>query len=1110
MFVKPMSHRPRKRKTSALRIKHRKKTKNDVRLCDYVNKGDKVRLSSTNKKYLVKHVSSSSVLLKCLELSRLGQNDINEVYCVIVDGKIRGKYSTTEITVIKEETWRELLDVGSTVHYYRQDTVYQSVVLSKNGNMLTIQPFGSDMRIILHRDSFCIDESVHKIDECFEEIPKKNHHKLMYNTIAANDQSWRGVVVDTDVEFGICLIRKYGRDVNYARGNDTANHMWVPISVLEENTIIEQELAMSNEIKTHLGRIYLPRETCEEGRSVISYDYETWQKMVEYGDEWLVLYDIWRMTCMPNFGATSIGEETTRGLQSALSMFILHSNQCEFPHFSTHALRCLYNDYVDIQRVVLNIMKTRMQASAFDERPHELVNRIMKRYFHQTDPANFPHYMSNLKLLREQHAFKQISVEIGDISSSGMSIDIFHHGELPVGFGSHYRRYNNMRHVKRILYALQPSPCIVFDNIRSVLPSDYTTVLDAHTVWYNKDEYYQGDTCANVQLFHYQNMAVRQMLLKEQNARSLSNLLESNLNGMPYNLLTGSHTDTTIEPSSGGILSMDVGLGKTLCALGLYFASPMRTLVVVPLTLMDQWSKHIRRHLPDVCLTECYGRKKNTRGDIVLTTYNTVRTLYQKDEFLHGFSRVIFDESHTLSGISSVVTNACYFIRAPHRWCLTATPFTSNSFESIESQLKVLNVSPFGKYTGATSLLKDNIDNEHTTMREICIAQHLLTSCMIRITKTGLRSRGISFSDVDVRMHIVSSELDDALKSQYTYLKYLFHDRLVDSPSNRQYSRLMQFSDLMQISTIHPSLVPLHHYAHTIVTDTNVKTVEDVEKRMGNSAYDTEVKKTLENLDTTQCVICMDDMERPTITPCNHIFCNECIMQQLSHRSRCPMCRQVITASSLIEISPSSSEEVEEHGDQIVFKDIIGRKCQIDKKTYDKWHSDQMELLESPKFKAVDRIVNGTSSSVVIFSQFNVVLTALKNKFPNAEMITGRSTRKQRKDAIERFQQKTSSIFILSTKCASVGITLTSGSHLVFMEEMLDNSTKEQAIGRLARTGQMNHVDVHTLSSPGTCDTGIAALRERLAVGQSESGTRFRRKHKSLKTKGLLELFNIV
>ena len=56
MFVKPMSHRPRKRKTSALRIKHRKKTKNDVRLCDYVNKGDKVRLSSTNKKYLVKHV----------------------------------------------------------------------------------------------------------------------------------------------------------------------------------------------------------------------------------------------------------------------------------------------------------------------------------------------------------------------------------------------------------------------------------------------------------------------------------------------------------------------------------------------------------------------------------------------------------------------------------------------------------------------------------------------------------------------------------------------------------------------------------------------------------------------------------------------------------------------------------------------------------------------------------------------------------------------------------------------------------------------------------------------------------------------------------------------
>ena len=54
---------------------------------------------------------------------------------------------------------------------------------------------------------------------------------------------------------------------------------------------------------------------------------------------------------------------------------------------------------------------------------------------------------------------------------------------------------------------------------------------------------------------------------------------------------------------------------------------------------------------------------------------------------------------------------------------------------------------------------------------------------------------------------------------------------------------------------------------------------------------------------TAECVICMDVITRPTITPCRHIFCHDCITQQINHRPKCPMCRRPISNDSLTEIA---------------------------------------------------------------------------------------------------------------------------------------------------------------------------------------------------------------
>lgn len=170
------------------------------------------------------------------------------------------------------------------------------------------------------------------------------------------------------------------------------------------------------------------------------------------------------------------------------------------------------------------------------------------------------------------------------------------------------------------------------------------------------------------------------------------------------------------------------------------------------------------------------------------------------------------------------------------------------------------------------------------------------------------------------------------------------------------------------------------------------------------------------------------------------------------------------------------------------------------------------DMLDSPKMKQLKQIVDNTKESVIIFSRLNSVLLLLKQQFPDAEIIMGTKTRAQRKRAIENFQNKTSKVFILSMKCASIGLTLTTGSHLVFMEPCIDDEVHKQAIGRLSRTGQLNDVTVHTMVTKRSFDERILELKSGYDKYIEEykdkiAGNRFARNKKIFQTESLIRLF---
>jgi superfamily II DNA or RNA helicase len=1090
--------------------KKRKKTHSEQSISDIVHRGDKIKFSNTaqftyngNYTYVVKDIIRNSILLvQSVCINSLEDHSQEEIPCIVHDNAVYTKVLHRRLIIITKEPWREALVVGSTVKLYKERSSFLSVVVKRSGNVVTVQPFGSDLSFDVNVNSYTLFQSSVKIEGYRYRAPLPPLG-CMYDTIICNDGSWIGCIVDTDSEFNLCLVRKHGRDANHGTDMDTANHMWLPVEYVRTHTRIDRHLDAKFDMNVYLGSFTMKRETYESSKGQFSYPWESWQKMHTHGDIDLILNDIYRVSSQyrgeriicPN------DPDLAEGLAGALEMAVAHSTLCEFPHFNTTYLSNMCNGEDQFNRINSNILDMWMRESLQANGDRETSNTMMKRYFNIMNPDHYKEYIKCLRLNRLKHSKRIMSLTVVAIDDTHIELGAYYNGEPPPGYLTQYRQRRAMECSKRVAFSLQRTPVPTHPELRSIRPSDFQGVFDSHKPWYDSTVYYHGQRFKSIKLFHYQNMMIMRMFKREQVPNVLSHCFEGDLNGMKYNMLCGSH-NRAIQNSTGALLVMDPGLGKTICVLGLYSLRPLKTLIVVPLSLLDQWKGEISKHLPHVATTECYGRKKNLDGDIVVTTYGTVRTMYQKNMFITCFERVVFDESHTLLDPCAVSTRACTSIVGRNRWCLTATAISNNTFQSLESQLAMLNVAPFQR-CGRHTYLKDNLEYGRTLEREYNIVDTIVTKIMMVLTKNGLKQNKLSFDDVCVDHKCI--ELPK-ITPHYDYL----HARLsaaLKSPGRCRYNRLISSSNLLQICTVSPALVPLYHYAHEIEDTVNSQTMDTVVKRLGNSEYDQTVKQSLENLSTTTCSICFDELERPTITPCSHLFCNECITLALQHKRQCPLCRTQVTHERLVEISTNPST-VEVHGDEVVYYDIFGRKCRIVKSFYEQWNTLRDTISESPKLMEVQKIVDATDESVVVFSQHSVVLKALKDKFPHAEIITGRSTRPQRKLAIENFQQKRSKIFILSTRCASVGLTLTSGSNIVFMEALLDETILKQAVGRIARTGQPRSVLVHTLVTPGTFDTAFLELRGQYdQVGLTEE-KKLKHMQKTFKTSVLLRLFN--
>lgn len=135
----------------------------------------------------------------------------------------------------------------------------------------------------------------------------------------------------------------------------------------------------------------------------------------------------------------------------------------------------------------------------------------------------------------------------------------------------------------------------------------------------------------------------------------------------------------------GSLIADDMGLGKTVQVIATLqrlkedgaLAGGQKALVVVPTTLLTNWTKEIARFAPALRTHVYHGPGRSLApladAELLLTTYGVVRSEiaeFQKKEWLMA----VIDEAQNIKNLETAQTKAVKKLRAPVRIAMSGTP----------------------------------------------------------------------------------------------------------------------------------------------------------------------------------------------------------------------------------------------------------------------------------------------------------------------------------------------------------------------------------------------------------------------------------------------------
>ncbi|KAK6186271.1 hypothetical protein SNE40_008341 [Patella caerulea] len=513
---------------------------------------------------------------------------------------------------------------------------------------------------------------------------------------------------------------------------------------------------------------------------------------------------------------------------------------------------------------------------------------------------------------------------------------------------------------------------------------------------------------------------------------------------------------------------------------------PRTTLIVCPLSVMNNWVSQLEEHLRrDVHLEiyTFYGTNKTTdtklleSQDVVISTYGTVASDFKStDSILKKvhWLRIILDEGHYIRNAKTVMCQAILELKAERRWVLTGTPI-QNSIKDLFSLVNFLKISPLTDPQWWIRTIERPIAlGEETAIKRV---QALMANIALRRTKNQ-QVNGKALVELPARdvftEHVTLSEDERKLYSaMQTEGKLIISRYFQEGTLLHHYSQVLAILLRLRQLCIHPMLCS--KAAHGIQ---RAMEMLGMTKNGPTVQVDDETKKklidalmgVLNSGSDEECPICLESLKSPVITPCAHVYCRACIINVINvgnPNAMCPLCRGEIKEDKLIEV-PKEQDQIQDN--LIITDENYQSSSKVD------------ALLKSlVKLQSEDPTIKS-----IIVSQFTSLLSLIEiplklNGFKFARL-DGTMTNKKRIENIDIFMDPTPgspTIFLLSLKAGGIGLNLTAASRVFLMDPAWNPAAEEQCFDRCHRLGQKRDVVITKFIVQDSVEEKMLELQDR-------------------------------
>jgi len=522
----------------------------------------------------------------------------------------------------------------------------------------------------------------------------------------------------------------------------------------------------------------------------------------------------------------------------------------------------------------------------------------------------------------------------------------------------------------------------------------------------------------------------------------------------------------------GGLLLNEAGLGKSICVLSVIIDMPIKTLIVCPAGLIDNWINEIKMHtnMKGENIVKYYGSKRfsdvnSTNSDkcIYITSYSIISHEFTNKRFIKKsifnkikFKRIVLDEAHYIRNAYSDIHNAIMYLNEMHdyslkKWIVTATPIF-NSQNDMFAYFKFLKLEGIDTRRDWTEKISKNIDGFETL-------------------NTWIKKYSLS-----MKKNIVLQELTDKNETlmylEFTELEKEFYDALKEYSILRM-NTLIKRINLLNKTVFEGSMKKILHsnvmvYILRLKQACNspwiifnsmkrlkgIRTMKDAVNKL--KYYNSSINM------IEECPICYDTTADHIAKPCGHKCCKQCWIKMFNIGiKRCPKCREIVQ-----DISSINNEQENE-------TNSLTQMYYMDK------------TIKIQKIIDITLNVINNTEKIVIVSQWVSMLDIIKQIFNNHPILKnikyvslqGNMLLKNKTKTIHEFQNNTNiKICFVSLMSSAEGINLISANHLILVDSWWNNSKMSQVMDRIHRIGQTKIVNIYKFQIKSSIEEQIQQL----------------------------------